>query len=154
MRQLLRDFKDKNIVASSAAALVSEAVYKGSPFSKSTGHWKKMSFFFHTGSRRRSSPRSRLVWLTRPRRRRTIMQVLDQKETCEAVAVRNWIKAIVGMTSSVSLAVRPRYKTSLPDELHLARRCDGSALLLDGMSAGLDDHAVTRTEEHPVTKGR
>jgi hypothetical protein len=99
-------------------------------------------------------PALQMVWLTRPRRRRTIMQVLDQKETCEAVAVRNWIKAIIGMTSSVSLAVRPRYKTSLPDELHLARRCDGSALLLNGMSAGLDDHAVTRTEEHPVTKGR
>jgi hypothetical protein len=36
MRQLLRDFKDKNIVASSAAALVSEAVYKSTTQKKST----------------------------------------------------------------------------------------------------------------------
>jgi hypothetical protein len=44
MRQLLSDFfKTKVIVASSAAALVSERGYRGNPFSKSTHSVKETS---------------------------------------------------------------------------------------------------------------
>ncbi|WP_210308277.1 hypothetical protein, partial [Pseudorhizobium flavum] len=37
--------KTKEIVASSAAALVGGCAYKGTPRPKSTGHFKKLSFF-------------------------------------------------------------------------------------------------------------
>ncbi|WP_205836891.1 hypothetical protein, partial [Neorhizobium alkalisoli] len=38
--------RTKDFVASSAAALVSEAVYRSTPINKSTAVFKKMSFFF------------------------------------------------------------------------------------------------------------
>jgi len=47
MRQSISDFfRTKVVVASSAAALVSERGYKSMPTNKSTGVFKKMSFFF------------------------------------------------------------------------------------------------------------
>ncbi|WP_281976947.1 hypothetical protein, partial [Pseudorhizobium flavum] len=43
---IFKDFsRTKNIVASSAAALVGGCAYKGTPRQKSTGHFKKLSFF-------------------------------------------------------------------------------------------------------------
>ncbi|WP_211181466.1 hypothetical protein, partial [Pseudorhizobium halotolerans] len=43
---IFKDFsRTKDIVASSAAALVGGCAYKGTPRPKSTGHFKKLSFF-------------------------------------------------------------------------------------------------------------